>query len=140
MPIFIPKREQQEAFFKDRLEAGEQIQSTFWCEQRLPLLVHWLIDQLPMGALVFSVLRHRYFMALTDRRLLIMGSTGMHKPIPQKFEAIGLTAAACPQFRNWFGHVAMDISVNGLVRRYRVPRSQRQGAEPMKSLVAQPSS
>jgi len=139
MPILIPKREQQETFFRERLEPGESIQAVFWCEQRLPLLLHWLIDQTPIGSLIFSALRHRYFMALTDRRLLIMGSTGMHKPIPQKFEAIGVTAAACPQFRNWFGHVAMDISVDGQLRRYRVPRSQRQGAESMKSLVAQPS-
>ena len=74
MPILIPKREQQETFFRERLEPGESIQAVFWCEQRLPLLLHWLIDQTPIGSLIFSALRHRYFMALTDRRLLIMGS------------------------------------------------------------------
>jgi hypothetical protein len=136
MPILIPKPEQQEAFFADRLEAGESINAAFWCEQRLPFLVQWLIDQTPMGALVFSKMRHRYFMALTDRRLLVMGSTGMHKPIPQNFEAIPVAAAACSQFTNWLGHVAMDVSVDGQPRRYRVPRSQRQVAENMRSLVA----
>jgi hypothetical protein len=135
MPIFIPKAQQQEAFFADRLEAGESIQTAFWCEQRLPLLLTMLIDRLPAGALIFSFVRHRYFVALTDRRLLIMGSTGMHTPMPQKFEALPLAAAACTQFTNWLGHVAMDVSVNGELRRYRVPRSQRQVAESMKSLV-----
>jgi hypothetical protein len=139
MPILIPKPAQQEAFFKGQLETGESIQAAFWCEQRLPLMVHWLIDSAPAGGLIFSALRHRYFMALTDRRLLIMGSTGMHRPIPEKFEAIPLAITACPKFTNWVGHVAMDVSVNGQARRYRVPRSQRQVAEPMRSLVAQVS-
>jgi len=138
MPVFIPKPEQQKAFFTDRLEAGETIQAAFWCEQRLPLLTTWLIERLPLGALIFSAMRHRYFMALTDRRLLIMGSSGMHQPIPQKFEAVSLDAAACSRFTNWLGHVAMDVSVSGEPRRYRVPRSQRQVAESMKSLVAPP--
>jgi hypothetical protein len=139
MPVFIPKPEQQEAFFTDRLEPGEHIQAAFWCEQRLPLLMTWLIERLPAGALIFSAMRHRYFIALTDRRLLIMGSSGMHRPLPQKFEAVPLGATACSRFTNWLGHVAMDISVNGQPRQYRVPRSQRQVAESMRSLVAQGS-
>jgi hypothetical protein len=136
MPLFIPKPEQQASFFTNRLEPGENIQAAFWCEQRLPLLLHWLIDELPLGELIFSALRHRYFMALTDRRLLIMGSSGMHNPIPEKFEAIPLAVTVCSQFTNWIGHVAMDIRVDGQLRRYRVPRSQRQVAESMKSLGA----
>jgi hypothetical protein len=112
MPIRIPNSEQQESFFRDRLEPGERIESTFWCEQRLPLLLHMLVEQAPMGSIIFSKMRHRYFVALTDRRLLIMGSTGMHDPIPEKFETIPLTGTTCPQFHNWLGHVAMDISVN----------------------------
>jgi hypothetical protein len=139
MPMLIPKAEQQEAFFTDQLEAGENIQAAFWCEQRLPILVMFLIDRLPIGALIFSALRHRYFMALTDRRLLIMGSTGMHRPVPQKFEAVPLPAAACSRFTNWLGQVAMDVSIDGEARRYRVPRSQREVAESMKGLVAQAS-
>jgi len=139
MPLLIPKPEQQAAFFTDRLEPGEQIQASFWCEQRLPLLVHWLIDEVPMGALIFSALRHRYFMALTDRRLLVMGSTGMHKPIREKFEAIPRGATGCTKFTNWVGHVAMDITVGGEKRLYRVPRSQRKVGESMKALVAQPA-
>ncbi len=139
MPIFIPKPEQQAKFFQDRLEAGEQIEATFWCEQRLPLLLHFLIDNLPMGELVFSFLRHRYFVALTNRRLLVMGSTGMHNPIPTKFEALPRTEITCSQFTNWIGHIAMDLTVNGEVRRYRMPRSQRQTGESVRILGAAPA-
>jgi hypothetical protein len=137
MPLFIPKAEQQEAFFSERLDAGENVEAAFWCEQRLPFIVTSLIDRVPAGALIFSAMRHRYFMALTDRRLLIMGSTGTHKPIQQKFEAIPRADTVCPQFTNWLGHVAMDVTVNGKRRRYRVPRSQRHVAETMKLLVPQ---
>lgn len=135
MPIFIPRPEEQATFFQDRLEPGEQVQAPFWCEQRLPLLLHILIDRVPLGELIFSKLRHRYFVALTDRRVMIMGSSGMHNPIRDKFEAIPRQAAACTQFTNWLGHVAMDLNVNGELRRYRVPRSQRQVAEYMRYLT-----
>jgi hypothetical protein len=69
--------------------------------------------------------------------VLIMGSTGWHDPIPAKFEALPRGSVACTQFTNWLGHVAMDLQVTGeqSVRRYRVPRSQRQQAEVCQGLV-----
>jgi hypothetical protein len=138
MPVFIPKPEQQAAFWQQSLEPGEQIQSAWWFEQRLPLLIAILLEQ--GGAIaetIFSALRHRYFGALTDRRLLIMGSTGWHDPITSKFEALPRGSVACTQFANWLGHVAMDLQVAGeqSVRRYRVPRSQSQQAEACQTLV-----
>jgi hypothetical protein len=138
MPVFIPKPEQQAAFWQQSLEPGEQVQATWWMEQRLPLLIAILLEQGgAIAELIFSAMRHRYFAALTDRRVLIMGSTGWHDPIPSKFEALPRGSVSCPQFTNWLGHVAMDLQVAGepKVRRYRVPRSQRQQAEACRSLV-----
>ena len=73
MPMFIPKPEEQVTYFQGVLEHGEQVQAAFWCEQRLFWLVHWLIEELPLGEIIFMSLRHRYFAALTDRRLILMG-------------------------------------------------------------------
>jgi hypothetical protein len=134
MPVFIPKPEEQATYFQDRLEPGEQIQAPFWCEQRLPLLMHMLIDRLPLGELIFSAMRHRYFVAVTDRRVLIMGSSGMHNPTREKFESLPRSQVACTQFTNWLGHIAMDLNVNGEVRRYRVPRSQQRVADHARTL------
>lgn len=141
MPVFIPKPEQQAAFWQPTLEPGEQLQSVWWFEQRLPLLISILLEQGgAIAELIFQALRHRYFGALTDRRLLIMGSTGWHDPIPQKFEAIPRQNVRVTQFTNWLGHVALDLQVGGeeKVRRYRVPRSQKQQAEALQSLNQQP--
>jgi hypothetical protein len=138
MPVFIPKPEEQAAFWQQHLEPGEQVQSTWWFEQRLPLLVAILLEQGgAIAEMIFSAMRHRYFGALTDRRLLIMGSTGWHDPIPARFEALPRGSVVCSQFTNWLGHVAMDLQVAGeaSVRRYRVPRSQRQQAEACQALV-----
>lgn len=138
MPVFIPNPEQQAAFWQQSLEPGEQVQAAFWMEQRLPLLIAILLEQGgAIAELIFSAMRHRYFGALTDRRVLIMGSTGWHDPIPSKFEALPRGSVTCTQFTNWLGHVAMDLQVAGEanVRRYRVPRSQRQQAEACRSLV-----
>jgi hypothetical protein len=66
MPVFIPKPEEQVTYFQGVLEHGEQVQAAFWCEQRLFWLVHWLIEELPLGEIIFMSLRHRYFAALTD--------------------------------------------------------------------------
>lgn len=142
MPVFIPKPEQQAAFWQSSLQPGEQIQAVWWFEQRLPFLVHWLIDEIPMGNLIFQALRHRYFGALTDQRLLIMGSTGWHDPIPQKFEAIPRQSVRVTQFTNWLGHVALDLQVAGEqgVRRYRVPFSQKPQAQAVQALNQQPAS
>ena len=136
MPLFIPKPEQQAAMWQPYLQPGEHLYAAWWFEQRLPFLVHWLIDEVPFGELVFQFLRHRYFGALTSHRLLIMGSTGWHDPIPQRFEALPRQAVRCAQFTNWIGHIAMDFQVAGepSVRRYRVPRSQKQQAEVCLSL------
>jgi hypothetical protein len=136
MPIFIPKPEEQAAFFQSHLEPGEQIVAPFWCEQRLPLLIAMLLEQGgALAELIFSKFRHRFFMALTDRRLLVMGSSGWHQPLQDRFESIPRGQAVCTQFTNWLGHVAMDLNLNGELRRYRVPRSQRSVAETMRSLT-----
>jgi hypothetical protein len=138
MPVFIPKLEQQAAFWQQSLEPGEQLQSAWWFEQRLPLLIAILLEQGGgIAEMIFSSFRHRYFGALTDRRVLIMGSTGWHDPIPAKLEVLPRGSVACTQFTNWLGHVAMDLQVAGeqSVRRYRVPRSQRQQAEVCQGLV-----
>jgi len=138
MPVFIPKPEQQAAFWQQSLEPGEQVQSAWWFEQRLPLPIAILLEQGgALAEMIFSAFRHRYFGALTDRRVLIMGSTGWHEPIPSKFEALPRGTVACTQFTNWLGHVAMDLQVVGepSVRRYRVPRSQREQAEVCQGLV-----
>jgi hypothetical protein len=138
MPVLIPNPQQQAAIWQQSLEPGEQLQATWWFEQRLPLLIAILLEQGGgIAELIFSAMRHRYFGALTDRRVLIMGSTGWHDPIPTKFEALPRGSVTCTQFSNWLGHVAMDFQVSGepSVRRYRVPRTQRQYAEDCKSLV-----
>ncbi|MHB8571697.1 MAG: hypothetical protein ACYDAY_01900 [Candidatus Dormibacteria bacterium] len=128
MPVLIPKPEQQATFFQDRLAPGEQLQGTFWCEQRLSLLMTMLLEQGgAVAELLFSKFRHRYFMAVTDRHVLVMGSTGWHDPIKDRFEALDRAQVKCTQYRNWFGgHVAMDLTVTGESgpRRYRIPRSQ----------------
>jgi hypothetical protein len=139
MPLLIPKQEQVVGFFEPLLEHGEQIETAFWCEQRLPLWLAYLIDEIPLGDLVFMKIRHRYFACLTDRRLLFMGSTGMHNPIPTKLESYPRTSVSCSQFRNWFGgHVSMDLRIDDQVRRYRVPRSQINQAKPCQPLNGQP--
>ena len=127
MPVFIPKPEQQQAFFQPALQPGEQVQGVFWCEQRLSLLLTIILEQGgAIAEMIFSKFRHRHFVAVTDRRVLVMGSTGWHDPIPAKFEALDRGMVHCTQYRNWLGHVAMDLQVTGenVVRRYRVPRSQ----------------
>jgi hypothetical protein len=127
MPIYIPKPDQQAAFFQGNLLPGEQVEGVFWCEQRLSLLLTFLLEQGgALAELVFSKFRHRYFVAVTHRRVLILGSTGWHDPIPEKFEAFERGVTHCAQYRNWLGHIAMDLQVMGEpeVRRYRVPRSQ----------------
>lgn len=142
MPVFIPKPEQQATFWQSNLQPGEQLQSVWWFEQRLPLLVAILLEQGgAIAELIFQFLRHRYFGALTDQRLLIMGSTGWHDPIPQKLESIPRQNVRVTQFTNWLGHVALDLQVSGeqKVRRYRVPRTQKQQAEALQTLNAQPA-
>ncbi|TMC14096.1 MAG: hypothetical protein E6J29_04490 [Chloroflexi bacterium] len=138
MPVFIPKPDEQANFWQPYLEPGEQVQAAWWFEQRLPLLIAMLLEQGgAIAELIFSAMRHRYFGALTDRRVLVMGSTGWHDPIPGKFEAFPRGAVTCTQFANWIGHVAMDLQVAGepSVRRYRVPRSQRPQAELARALT-----
>lgn len=127
MPVMIPQADKQATFFQDRLQSGEQIQGAFWAEQRLPLLLTILLEQGGgLAELIFSKFRHRYFMAITDRHVLILGSTGWHDPVPAKFEALDRANVGCSQYNNWLGHVAMDLTVTGeqSPRRYRVPRSQ----------------
>ena len=139
MPLFIPKQETVVAFFEPLLEHGERIETAFWCEQRLPLWLAYLIDEVPLGDIVFMKIRHRYFACLTDRRLLFMGSSGMHNPIPAKLRYYPRASVICKQFTNWFGgHVSMDLLVDGQLQRYRVPRSQINQARPCKSLDGQP--
>ena len=123
MPLFIPKQETVVAFFEPLLEHGERIETAFWCEQRLPLWLAYLIDEVPLGDIVFMKIRHRYFACLTDRRLLFMGSSGMHNPIPAKLRYYPRASVSCKQFTNWFGgHVSMDLLIDGQLQRYRVPR------------------
>jgi hypothetical protein len=137
MPAFIPKPEEQATYFQNVLEPGERIQANFWFEQRLFWLVQYLIDEVPLGELVFMKMRHRYFGSLTDRRLLIMGSTGLHKPMPEKLEALPRASVKTTNFRKWLGGgVSLDLQVNGELRRYRVPRSQVKQAEAFRSLAA----
>lgn len=127
MPIYIPKPDQQAGFFQGSLLPGEQIEGVFWTEQRLSLLLTFLLEQGgAIAEMIFSKFRHRHFMAVTNQRVLILGSTGWHDPIPAKFEALPRGSVHCTQYRNWLGHVAMDLQVAGepAVRRYRVPRSQ----------------
>jgi len=138
MPVFIPKPEQQAAFWQQYLEPGEQVQAVWWFEQRLPLLIAFLMEQGGVIAeTIFQFLRHRYFGCLTDRRLLIMGSTGWHDPIPAQLVSFPRPSVTCTQFSNWIGHVAMDLQVAGepALRRFRVPRSQRQEAESCRALT-----
>jgi hypothetical protein len=137
MPVFIPKPEEQVTYFQGVLEHGEQVQAAFWCEQRLFWLVHWLIEELPLGEIIFMSLRHRYFAALTDRRLILMGSSGMHKPIPGKLESLQLPTIQTTNFRKWLGGgISLDLMANGTLRRFKVPRSQRAQAEAVRSLGA----
>jgi len=92
----------------------------FWCEQRLLWLIHWLIEEIPLGEIIFMSLRHRYFAALTDRRLILMGSTGMHKPIPGSVESIPRQSIRTTNFRKWLGgSISLDLQVNGALRRFK---------------------
>src|SRR5258708_35042775 len=132
MVVLMWKVEWRASFWQQSLEPGEQVQSAWWFEQRLPLLLAILLEQGgALAEMIFSAFRHRYFGALTDRRVLIMGSTGWHDPIPAKFEALPRGSAACTQFTNRPGHVALDLpgTREHAVRRHPVPRSQRQPAE-----------
>lgn len=137
MPVFIPKPEEQVTYFQGALEHGEQVQAAFWCEQRLFWLVHWLIEELPLGEIIFMSVRHRYFAALTDRRLILMGSSGMHKPIPGKLESLQRSTLQTTNFRKWLGGgISLDLMANGTLRRFKVPRSQAAQAEAVRSLGA----
>jgi len=119
------------------LEHGEQVQAAFWCEQRLFWLVYWLIEELPLGEIIFMSLRHRYFAALTDRRLILMGSSGMHKPIPGKLESLQRPTIQTTNFRKWLGGgISLDLMASGTLRRFKVPRSQSAQAEAVRSLGA----
>ena len=137
MPVFIPKPEEQATYFGGILESGETVQASFWCEQRLFWLVQWAIDEVPLGDLIFMKFRHRYFALLTDRRLIFMGSTGTHKPIPEKLESISRAVVTTTNFRKWMGGgVSLDLKVNAELRRYKVPRSQANQAEAVRNLAA----
>jgi hypothetical protein len=137
MPVFIPKPEDQVTYFQGVLEPGEQLQGAFWCEQRLFWLIHWLIEEIPLGEIIFMSLRHRYFAAITDRRLILMGSTGMHKPITAQVESIPRQTIKTTNFRKWLGgSISLDLLVNGALRRFKVPRSQGAQAEAVRSLGA----
>src|SRR5258708_24334371 len=138
MVVLMWKVEWRASFWQQSLEPGEQVQSAWWFEQRLPLLLAILLEQGgALAEMIFSAFRHRYFGALTDRRVLIMGSTGWHDPIPAKFEALPRGSVACTQFTNWLGHVAMDLQVTGEQngRRYRAPPSPPPQAEGGQGLV-----
>src|SRR5713226_1505013 len=117
MPVFIPKPEEQVTYFQGVLEHGEQVQAAFWCEQRLFWLVHWLIEELPLG------------------ELILMGSSGMHKPIPGKLESLQRPTIQTTNFRKWLGgSISLDLMANGTLRRFKVPRSQGAQAEAVRSL------
>ncbi len=136
MPVFIPKPEEQATYFQRVLEPGERIQANFWFEQRLFWLVQWLVEEMPFGEIIFMSMRHRYFASVTDRRLLVMGSTGMHKPIPEKLEALPLASVKTTHWRKWMsGGISLDLTVNGQLRRYKIPRSQAKQAEALRTLA-----
>ena len=69
------------------------------------------------------------------RRLILMGSSGMHKPITAQTESIPRQAIKTTNFRKWLGgSISLDLLVNGALRRFKVPRSQGAQAEAVRSL------